>query len=32
MKRLMLMILTVAMLFVVVAGCEKIPEGSVDET
>lgn len=32
MKRLMLMILTVAMLLVVVAGCEKTPEGSVDET
>ena len=32
MKRLMLMILTVAMLFVVVAGCEKAPEVSVDET
>lgn len=32
MKRLMLMILTLAMLFVVVAGCEKAPEASVDET
>ena len=32
MKRLMFMILTLAMLFVVVAGCEKTPEGSVDET
>ena len=32
MKRLMLIILTLAMLFVVVAGCEKTPEVSVDET
>lgn len=32
MKRLMLMILTVAMLVFVVAGCEKAPEVSVDET
>lgn len=30
MKRLMFMILTLAMIFVVVAGCEKTPEGSVD--